>query len=557
MVLRGRRLARVAFTAGIVMVARAELRGQGALRGDQYYHLAHEADQAAARGNYSIAIGTYRQLLAADSRDSRLWRALGESLDATGDHRGAAKAFARMIATGAQFESRGDYKVARQWALAGVPDSAIAWLRRAMADRFEGRTELATDTAFVSMRADKRFIQLAATRPENVSRVDGWREDVQFFVSEAQRLHAGFHREAFAPAFLSLAGRIRDSVPAWSDERILVEIRRLATLLGDGHSGVRVPMHRIPVDLYRFTDGVFVIGGSREGTRLIGARVDSIGRLSMDAAMAAVKPYVPRDNDMGWLLNGPRLLAQVPTLSAIGAVRDTSAVDLALRFPDGHREHVRLAPYVGPLSRPTLAGGQLTGTRPLYLSNDSPFWMARLPHDQGLYMEYGAVAEPADETTQQFADRLVDTLRASHTRNLVVDVRNNGGGNTFLFPPLLDAVISFAASDSSHRIYLVVGRGTFSAAQNFATLVERLARNVITVGEPSGSRPNFVGESPTVRLPYSGAVTVVSSRFHQNVDITDKRMWIAPMVPVPVSSMDYFGNRDPVLEAIMDLIRGK
>lgn len=35
----------------------------------------------------------------------------------------------------------------------------------------------------------------------------------------------------------------------------------------------------------------------------------------------------------------------------------------------------------------------------------------------------------------------------------------------------------------------------------------------------------------------------------------DHRQWIAPDIPVQLSSGDYFGNRDPVLEAVLEVIQ--
>jgi hypothetical protein len=35
----------------------------------------------------------------------------------------------------------------------------------------------------------------------------------------------------------------------------------------------------------------------------------------------------------------------------------------------------------------------------------------------------------------------------------------------------------------------------------------------------------------------------------------DSRLWIAPKIPVQLSAADYFGSRDPALDAIMTIIR--
>lgn len=58
------------------------------------------------------------------------------------------------------------------------------------------------------------------------------------------------------------------------------------------------------------------------------------------------------------------------------------------------------------------------------------------------------------------------------------------------------------------------------------------------------------------RLPYSGTLANISWRYHQGSILSDDhRLWIAPHVPVELSSEDYFANRDPALEAVLEVIR--
>ena len=75
--------------------------------------------------------------------------------------------------------------------------------------------------------------------------------------------------------------------------------------------------------------------------------------------------------------------------------------------------------------------------------------------------------------------------------------------------------------------------------------------NAIFAGEPSGSRPNFTGETATFRLPYSQAIANVSDLYWQTSWPFDDRPWIAPEIYLPPTFEAYRQNRDPVLEAIL------
>jgi hypothetical protein len=80
--------------------------------------------------------------------------------------------------------------------------------------------------------------------------------------------------------------------------------------------------------------------------------------------------------------------------------------------------------------------------------------------------------------------------------------------------------------------YWFIGRRTFSAAQNTATAIER-ETNAIFVGEPTGSRPNFIGETIPFQLPYGKTLVNVADLCWQTSWPMDHRPWIAPELYAP------------------------
>src|SRR5262249_19020188 len=113
-----------------------------------------------------------------------------------------------------------------------------------------------------------------------------------------------------------------------------------------------------------------------------------------------------------------------------------------------------------------------------------------------------------------FAQRFLRAVSDAKVRALVIDLRHNNGGNLNLFPPILRAVISFQMMREENVIYAITGRQTFSAAQVFANQLNKLT-SAIFAGEPTGSRPNFIGEGSQTRLPFSGLFVTISTRYHQ------------------------------------------
>ena len=179
-----------------------------------------------------------------------------------------------------------------------------------------------------------------------------------------------------------------------------------------------------------------------------------------------------------------------------------------------------------------------------------------MPKDKTIYLQYNQVEDKEgkeEESLEKFGLRLRDFLAKNEVRNLIVDVRRNNGGSTFLDAELLRTLIAFDA-DKDNRLFVFIGRWTFSAASNFITDVDRLTRAVF-VGELSGGKPLMVGgdESP-FKLPFSGVTGALSSTSWQLTSPRDSRLWITPDIPVQLTAKDYFVNRDLALETVLMLI---
>jgi hypothetical protein len=125
--------------------------------------------------------------------------------------------------------------------------------------------------------------------------------------------------------------------------------------------------------------------------------------------------------------------------------------------------------------------------------------MEELPDADAVYVQYNQVGNERGNTVAAFADTLLATLERTHSTSVIVDVRRNGGGNNFPNWPLVRALIRFESGASDRRIFVLAGRHTFSAAQNFVNRVERLT-DAVFVGEPTGDHVQC-GDQDDPELP--------------------------------------------------------
>lgn len=177
-----------------------------------------------------------------------------------------------------------------------------------------------------------------------------------------------------------------------------------------------------------------------------------------------------------------------------------------------------------------------------------------MPDGNTIYIQFNLVTNKENQSLNDFNVELRRQIEQNKTQNLILDLRHNNGGDGSLLPPMLKTLNSFEVFNPKAKVFVIMGRATFSAAQNLLTEISTHA-NAILVGEPSGSKPNHIGESGWFQLPYSGLMGLVSTQFHKTSEAEDFRYWIAPHIPVTLSSTDYFSGYDSALQVIKEIIK--
>lgn len=549
----------VAMAVG-VCVLHSAVASEAPLSPESYYVETQRARQLFESKQYSEALPLIEKLTARYGDDSMGWLAKTIAANATGQYDAAIDAGQRALALGVINERHAWFEVAKAYASQGKRTAALDAIENALAERLTPRTHIRDERAFAAFKEDERFRRMAGLLPaRSFSREEGWRYDLAFMIEEARRVHASFSREAFSPGFEAAARSLHDEIPKLSDAQIRARMHRMLALLRDGHTGIDIDYrtHRLPLRLYFFPDGVFVIDAADPHKQLIGNRVLRIGDRSIEELLADLPPYVPRDNSVGVQWRGPHTLVHLDFLQALGATQSSNRVALTVKKGNAAERRVELD--VIAAGDPEFVGLHTSTQRgdstPLYLQRSpQPYWTRRLS-PQTLYFHFGGVWEVPEQGIKAFATALHRDLNDGTTRNVIVDVRLNAGGNLTLYSPILQALGAFRIGSPEREIYCITSRNTFSAAQAFIGDLERWVLPVF-VGEPSGSSPNFVGESPGwTDMPYSGTRFSISNRHHQHAALPDDgRAWIAPQVPVELTSADFFAGKDPSLEAVLRAI---
>ena len=153
--------------------------------------------------------------------------------------------------------------------------------------------------------------------------------------------------------------------------------------------------------------------------------------------------------------------------------------------------------------------------------------------------------------TFETSERLLRLVRSRNVKRVIVDLRNNGGGEIRRYAALLQALRAPAARRKT--LVVIVNRETFSAAVHFAADVKRLTR-AIFVGEPTGGSPNHYSDTDPVALPVTGWTVGIPTIYYEKLP-GEAGLTLAPDVHIDFAARHFFAGRDPVLRAALTVRR--
>lgn len=452
-------------------------------------------------------------------------------------------------------------KIAKAYALDNDKTNALLWLQKGFASRYDEKPFVKGDPAFKAFSEDQDFRQLFGYRSQvNLTREETWASDLDYLEKRINELR--YSSKAISKTDLSKEIiDIKSTISTLTDEQLVFKIIKLFGALGSGHNFIlptspnKGALKKLPVQFYQFRDGLFIVDAEEGFEKWIGHKVDLIESTPVNEALQKTNAINARDNDMQILWLGPYYLGLPDVLEGLGIIKDANQVTITLRDKEGKYEKVTMNPVSWNFAGMPILPKLKTESQPLFLSKkEDNYWAKALPKHNAMYVQFNAVQQKEEMTLLDFNLKLRETISKSNTQNLILDLRFNSGGDGSIFPPMLKTLIEFEIINPKGKIFVLISRETFSAAQNLLTETTKFT-NAILVGEPSGSKPSFIGEAGWFQLPYSGLMGIVASQYHQTYKAEDYRKWIAPHIPVSLSSGDYFNGNDKALNVVLEMTK--
>jgi tetratricopeptide (TPR) repeat protein len=392
-----------------------------------------------------------------------------------------------------------------------------------------------------------------------------WQADLKFLQQTVHKDYPFLFKKTTAKEFDAAVATFHQEIPDLQDHEVLIGFAKIVGLFKYGHTrlGFRespVPYHRLPLNLYQFSDGLYIIGAHKDYTEIVGAKITAIEGTPTEEVLKAIYPVVPVENEQYFKAYGGIYMLIPEVLHAQGITEKLQQnIDFELE-KDGKSFRTTIA--ASDNLEPPLRYGELkpesdwVGVRdqsqnPNYLKNlEKIYYYEYLPEEKTVYVRQSQIQDDSLENIPAFYKRVFKFIEDNDVEKFILDVRLNGGGNNYKNKPVVTGIIENKKINQQGKFFVIIGRRTFSACQN---LVNELSNytNAIFVGEPTAENINFYGDNRRVELPNTKLPVYLSFAWWQDKPQWENAPYTSPHLAVEASFDDYKANRDPVLEAAL------
>ncbi len=419
-------------------------------------------------------------------------------------------------------------------------------------------TIILTSVAFF-LATTESFAQKALTAKE-------WQEDLRFLQKTVHNKYSFLFKKVTAASFDAEVEKFHADIPSLKPHEIKVGLTRMVSFFEYGHT--QIPFYTIatngvlPVNLYHFEDGIFIEGVQKGNEKALGTRVLKIENTPVAKALKAIRPVVPAENDQYFKGYGLRFLTVPAVLHAQGVIPELKEeIRLTLEKNGKVFEHKFTAIPVSEISKSygftnpneEWISARAQSETPLFLKhlNSKLYFFEYLTASKTLYIRQSSVFNDEKESLADFYKRLFEFIDANEITKLVYDVRLNGGGDNYNNKQFIKGIMARPKVNKRGRFFYIIGRNTFSAAQNLTNAVEKYTEAIL-VGEPTAENPNFYGDTRKVTLPNSRINAYLSFAWWQDQAPWDTTKWTIPHIAKAMTFNEYSTNRDGVLDAALN-----
>ena len=382
-----------------------------------------------------------------------------------------------------------------------------------------------------------------------------WRSELEFLANELPKRHVNLFAKVDEETFNRKVAELSETIGKMDAATATMELMKLVAMIGDGHTTVvpdQTSFRYFRVNVRWFKSGIHVRAIDERHKDLVGAKLTAVGDVKAKSLEQKFAELFSHDNIWGVR---KAIDKQFPTFEYLKFAGATNPDDTAtFHFEkDGTKRSITLnAVAVKDFRKKRIVNSFHIGMMKksvfldLMMKDEKgfPHWNDWIAPEKTLYFKYNQCRDA--KGFQKLVDGTARFVEQNPVQKFVLDLRDNSGGNSLIFKPLLKYLAGNKTLNREGKLFVLVGRDTFSSGL-FAAM-DMKKTNAIFIGEPTGCKPNHFGEVQTFTLPGSKLSVQYSTKsFTLASDDTDT---FKPDIEITYTPKEFLTAFDPALNAV-------
>lgn len=378
-----------------------------------------------------------------------------------------------------------------------------------------------------------------------------WEEDINIYLEKLEQGHLNVVHTTPKERIYENVEALRKQLPKLSDNEILVRLMEITRMVGDGHTSFPLwgpKLNKFPIKLMAIDKRFFVTATTSENRRLLKSELVSINGTTIAEVFDSLAKLVPfAENAYSTQVRVAQYMPMAEVLSGIGLVD----ADYSASFTFKKNNKLMHRDFHAEVSQ-NFEKSALLGTFNPQVKNaavNEGLWFSSSKNKDSVYVKFQRYSNV--NSMEEFADELLRFINENQSENLIIDLRNNFGGDFFAGLKLAQYLVLADSLNWKSGSYVLINNVTFSAAMSNAAQFKSIL-NAMLIGEPTGAKPKGYQDMGEFTLPNSKRVVTFSKRFYDFMG--NNKDAIYPDKTIKLTVDDYLKNTDKPLEWVLEQV---
>lgn len=390
--------------------------------------------------------------------------------------------------------------------------SSAALLRADAPEAAQGTAQGATQAAPAAENAAAGASPSASAGKEILEQR---REDLAFLYGTLKKYHPDIFANTPEETFQAKLREIEGKLGQLSDFDFVLELQSLAALIGDSHTSTQIgaaaeSLHFFPLAISWF-DGHWVISNiEKTQAAALGKTVTAVNGRPVEEFRKEYGRLLSADNDVKLRRQFQQVFYVEEIMAWLGLTE--TGEDLTLSLEDEQARESRLTLTAVPAQAlKEMAIASLADERKAkaLTDYDKTCYYKSLPLDNATYyIQYNLCLEAEDLPMETFAAQVEKALAEGNYRQVILDLRYNGGGSDGVLRPILTLLTH---RHKELKLFCLIDEATFSSATINSIMIAEAGG--ILAGSPASGSVDHFGAIGSFTLPNSGLRVSLSSKF--------------------------------------------